>query len=47
MPDLTLATGTKYQRRKSNYEKWFSHGTDLGLIYLNNQKYASGKGSAD
>jgi len=44
MPDLMLATGTKYKRRKNNYKKQFSHGTDLGLLYTNNQKYASGKG---
>ena len=47
MPDLMLATGTKYKRRKNNYKKQFSHGTDLGLLYINNQKYASGKGRPD
>jgi hypothetical protein len=47
MPNVMLVTGTKYKRRKSNYKKWFSHCTDLGLLYLNNQKYANRKGRPD
>ena len=38
MPNLMLATGTKYKSGKSNYKKLFSHDTDLGLLHLNSQK---------